>query len=194
MSSGTYQIVCKTNGRRYIGSSKNIEGRWKEHLRCLKKGTHTAPHLQNCFNKYGETDFHWGIINICNVDELLVKEQKWLDVTPSLLNGHLSATGRGAPHSEATRRKISETRLLRGIKHDDETKKLIGETGRGRKTSEQTKALLSERGKTGPKSAEHIQRMKDAWKNRETVSCPHCGKVGFVAGLTRWHFDKCKHA
>lgn len=33
--------------------------------------------------------------------------------------------------------------------------------------------------------------IKAGW-SRPTLTCPHCGKQGKV-GMTRWHFDNCKH-
>ena len=40
---------------------------------------------------------------------------------------------------------------------------------------------------------------KNRWLNgtngnsfREKVECPHCGKIGTLAIMKRWHFDKCK--
>ena len=33
--------------------------------------------------------------------------------------------------------------------------------------------------------------IKANW-SRPTLTCPHCGKEGKV-GMTRWHFDNCKH-
>ena len=28
--------------------------------------------------------------------------------------------------------------------------------------------------------------------NKQTLQCPHCGKVANVGNAKRWHFDKCK--
>ena len=30
-------------------------------------------------------------------------------------------------------------------------------------------------------------------KKRNKLTCPHCGKVGGVSNMRRYHFDNCKH-
>jgi hypothetical protein len=44
-------------------------------------------------------------------------------------------------------------------------------------------------------TAEQLEKMRLAklGKKRPTTTCPHCGKQGSVANLTRYHFDNCKH-
>ena len=45
-------------------------------------------------------------------------------------------------------------------------------------------------GKTHSDSAK--QKITEA--NKVKVSCPHCGKVGGIAIMKRWHYDNCKNA
>jgi hypothetical protein len=35
--------------------------------------------------------------------------------------------------------------------------------------------------------------LSDKVKTTETIECPHCKKVGKLAGMKRWHLDNCKH-
>lgn len=49
----------------YVGASKHINNRVKEHFRCLVKGDHPNKKLQNSFNKYGNSYFIWGIYKLC---------------------------------------------------------------------------------------------------------------------------------
>ncbi|MCX5847258.1 MAG: GIY-YIG nuclease family protein [Deltaproteobacteria bacterium] len=46
MSQGIYMIKNRANGKMYIGSSKNIEKRWKNHINLLQKGEHHNRELQ----------------------------------------------------------------------------------------------------------------------------------------------------
>ena len=57
MNCGVYQIKNTLNGKAYIGSSKNIKRRLGIHRSMLRRGTHRNPHLQNAWNKYGESAF-----------------------------------------------------------------------------------------------------------------------------------------
>lgn len=76
---GIYMIYCKTNGKKYIGSSKNIKNRLYKHRSHLRRNTHCNPHLQNAFNKYKENSFKIEIIKICKLEELLMWEQYCID-------------------------------------------------------------------------------------------------------------------
>jgi group I intron endonuclease len=78
--SGIYKITNKKNGKIYVGSSLNIYKRWWYHAERLNNNTHTNPHLQASWNKYGGNNFCFSIIEIVNADNLLEREQYWIDV------------------------------------------------------------------------------------------------------------------
>lgn len=79
MNSGIYKITNKVNEKFYIGSSNNIERRWRHHKSNLRSGTHTNIHLQNSYNKYGEDQFEFVLIEEVRRENLLAKEQEYLD-------------------------------------------------------------------------------------------------------------------
>jgi len=76
---GIYKIVNIKTSKFYIGSSDNIDKRWKRHISELKKRKHHSVYLQRSFNKHGKTNFMLQIIELCNKKELLNIEQKYLD-------------------------------------------------------------------------------------------------------------------
>ena len=79
---GTYQIVCKTTGKFYIGSTRNQHGfirRWTEHRSNLNANTHSAPHLQNAWNKYGADAFLFQVLDVLPEEDCLRWEQKYLN-------------------------------------------------------------------------------------------------------------------
>lgn len=79
---GIYKIINLVNNKFYIGSSKNLMKRWTDHLYRLRNNKHMNKHLQNAYNKYGESSFAFVIIesnNTWNEQELREKEQKYLD-------------------------------------------------------------------------------------------------------------------
>ena len=81
--SGIYQIKCLSNNKIYIGSSINIYQRWKNHKWNLNKNTHHSIHLQNCWNKYGESNFEFKILLICDQHNNLFYEQRFIDAYDS---------------------------------------------------------------------------------------------------------------
>jgi len=80
--SGIYKIICRSNNKFYIGSSININRRFKDHIRLLKRNNNKNKYLQNSWNKYGEKNFKFEIIEIVNnVKQLLIREKWWIDNT-----------------------------------------------------------------------------------------------------------------
>lgn len=80
MTSGIYLVTCLTNGRRYVGSSKKIEYRWKKHREQLRAKNHCNPRWQNSWNKYGEDKFVLSVLEtVDNESDLRDREQYWMD-------------------------------------------------------------------------------------------------------------------
>lgn len=88
MTMGIYKIEQLSTNKKYIGSSKNIESRWKEHVRDLRKNEHHSWKLQKAWNKYGEDNFKFEIIEIVkNKKDLLTIEQNYINKYNSTKNG-----------------------------------------------------------------------------------------------------------
>ena len=111
---GIYTITNKINNKKYIGQSQNIKVRWKNHKAELRHNHHSNTYLQNSWNKYGEHNFEFKIIEECNIEKLDEKEMYWIEfyntVDPecgyNLNNG--GGSNRGIIPSEETKRKMSE--------------------------------------------------------------------------------------
>ena len=78
--SGIYSITNKVNNKVYIGSSKNIFNRKSQHYSELRGNYHVNIFLQRAWNKYGEHNFKFEIVEVVqDIDMLLWVEQKYLD-------------------------------------------------------------------------------------------------------------------
>lgn len=97
---GIYQIKNKTNYKVYIGSSKNVYVRWKQHLSMLENGKHHSNHLQNAWDKYGRNNFIFEILEKCNEDVLIDREQYYIDYSKSYQrdNGYNENPFAGKPY------------------------------------------------------------------------------------------------
>lgn len=74
MVAGLYIIENKVNGKRYIGSSINIESRLWHHRSELNRNVHPNGHLQHAWNKYGEDIFEFKIFVITDPENAVVLE------------------------------------------------------------------------------------------------------------------------
>lgn len=71
---GIYCIENTTNNKKYIGLSRDIKRRWSEHKTALRKSIHNNQYLQLAWNKYGEGNFIFYIIELC--EESLLSERE----------------------------------------------------------------------------------------------------------------------
>ncbi len=76
MTSGIYCIENLVNGKKYIGLSINIEDRWYVHKTTLRGNYHDNSYLQNAWNKYGENNFEFWIIEKCGKNETILKKKE----------------------------------------------------------------------------------------------------------------------
>ena len=118
---------------------------------------------------------------------------------------------KGRKHTKETRKKMSEGNSGEnnpnyGKSPTEETRKKISESLKGeknpffgRKHTEESKKKMSEgnSGENNPNygkspTEETRKKISESAKKRKKVTCPHCGKIGGVHVMKRWHFDNCK--
>jgi hypothetical protein len=83
MSSGIYKITNIQNGKVYIGSSVNISNREYKHFWMLNKGIHDNEYLQKSYNKYGKNVFVFEIIEYCEPNKLIERENIFITLHES---------------------------------------------------------------------------------------------------------------
>jgi len=128
MESGIYQILNKINGKSYVGSSYLTKKRIKEHRFQLLKNKHHSIKLQRSTNKYGIENFEFNVIEYCDRDKLIEREQYWIDLLNSCKFGY-------------NMRQIADSNL--GLKRTAETRAKISASHMGKKRSAEHKANIS---------------------------------------------------
>lgn len=167
MSSGIYQLLNLVNNKRYVGSAVNLKRRNKQHFSDLRKGKHHCIHLQNAFEKYGEENFIFEVLEIVeDKNNLLQWEQWFLDYYDfeSLYNTCPTAgNSLGVVRSEETKEKLRKANL--GKRHSEETKEKcrIASLGKiSKRHSEETKIRLSKANKGKIFSEETKEKLRIA--------------------------------
>lgn len=110
--SAVYRIVNATTGKCYVGSAICVSERIRTHLRDLRQSQHNRK-LQAAWDRYGEEDFFVEVLEICDPNSLLCREQHYLDILKSWESGYnvrrVANSNLGLIHTQETRRKMADS-------------------------------------------------------------------------------------
>jgi len=111
---GIYKIVCLDNNKIYIGSSQTVRQRIINHKSDLRSNKHQNTHLQRAWNKYQENGFKFELIQYCDIEVLLEREQFYIDLYNCYKTGFnrmpQAASPRGRKYTEEEKQKRALTR------------------------------------------------------------------------------------
>jgi len=181
MDNVIYKIEIEGYDKVYIGSAINFRKRKLHHLNTLRSNTHTNKHLQNVYNKYGESKLCFSILEQVNDNkDLLLTEQKWIDSFDfkDLINiCPVAGNTYGRLVTEETKKKISDNHHnVSGEKNPMFGKKGELSPSFGKKRTNETKDKISQalKGKSswckGIKRPEHSEALKgenNFWYGKE---------------------------
>lgn len=112
---GIYCIENLVNHKKYIGQSIDIYRRWGDHKNELNGNRHRNTYLQRAWNKYGEENFSFYILEVCDKSLLDNREVYYIEVLNCMDNncGYNIEGGGNSNKTMAkeTREKISKSRL-----------------------------------------------------------------------------------
>lgn len=145
--SGIYYITNLANNKCYVGSSYDLAFRKKIHFYLLRKGKHSNTHLQYAFNKYGEINFTFDVVEEVPRDQLIEVENQYLTLAKALpffyynICYYADSAMRGKKFSKEHRQKLSESQ--KGKKHSEESKLKMRLVKTGKKCSDETRNKMS---------------------------------------------------
>ena len=167
--SGIYEIINTANGKRYIGSAKNFNRRWRQHRRELQSQRHGNQKLQRAWAKYGEEAFKFLPILTCQPSMLLFYEQQLLDKVKPEYNIAVDA------HSPTRGRKLEAAHKAKiGMAHKGkivtpETRAKMAEAGKNRIVTAETRLKLSQFQKGRVHTEEHLANQRAAIRARRAT-------------------------
>lgn len=150
---GIYKIVNLINNKVYVGQTKEkFQRRFWLHRWQLRKRKHDNKHLQNAWNKYGEDNFIFEIIEVLPIDEIDGREKYWIKYYREQLEGCYSIQDGGQPENlgvyvSAESRKLTgalnRQRLL-GSKLPEEVKQKMSNTRKEKRIYRHNDVLTDE--------------------------------------------------
>lgn len=139
---GIYQIRNIIGGKIYIGSAINLEGRKRGHFSKLINGKHHSCYLQNAYNKYGENSFVFEILEYCEKECLIEREQFYIDaLCPEYNIAPKAGSSLGVKYTAEARIKMSMAKI--GKKFTDEHRANISAAKIGKKHTAEHCAKIS---------------------------------------------------
>lgn len=85
MTCGVYAIRCLVDGRTYVGQSKNVKTRLRNHRRLLETDEHWSYRLQAAWNIHGPEQFAFFILEeVAHRKDLDERETWWITTLRSL--------------------------------------------------------------------------------------------------------------
>jgi len=184
--SGVYKILCKPSGKVYVGSSKDVDCRWRAHRSQLARGVHHNLHLQRAWGKHGPEAFIFAIVESVKPDPDLLIEREGVCIRKICPEFNIQKDPRLSPTvgglSEEHKRKISEALKGRNLGRDvsQETRRKIGEANKGRPSFRKGQRL----------SEEHKRKIGEANSGKRRTLVQRAAQA--VANTGKKHTDATK--
>lgn len=133
--SGIYRWVNNINNKSYIGSAKSLSNRFSIYYSSItlkKRLERSSSVIHSALLKYSYNNFKLEILEYCEQDLLISREQYYIDLLKPEYNiCRIAGSTLGKKHSESTKEKIrnstkGKNNYFYGKHHTDETRKKIG--------------------------------------------------------------------
>jgi group I intron endonuclease len=135
---GIYRWRNKINGKTYIGSSINLTKRFYKYISLNNIQKIKTP-IYGALLKYGIENFTLEILEYCDEDSVINREQYYLDtLSPEYNILKIAGSSLGFKHSEKTLEFFKTYRVV-----EEETKKNLSQAATGRVLSEEVKDKIS---------------------------------------------------
>lgn len=207
---GIYCIRNKINDKRYIGKSISIIDRLSAHKKGLNKNKSHNYHFQNSWNKYGEENFIFFVLELCPRDVLNEREICWIEVYNSCNSdfgfnktkggeGALGVDRRGIKNGMFGKHRSEEFKKNMSDRFKNKTMmELFGEVKakdifqkRSKKRKDLYKNGMINPMKGKKRSLESNKKQSIIMSKKEKIQCQHCLKFFCAGNYKKYHGDLC---
>lgn len=161
---GIYQIRNIVNDKIYVGSAVYLKGRRAQHFCHLRNNKHHSYYLQNSFNKYGEKNFIFEILDhVEDKEKLIEREQYYFNtLNPNYNICKIAGSQLGYTFSDEVKERMSVSRK-EGLESGKITTWNKGIKTKPRTEDEKERISKTLKGiKRKPFSAEHRKKISDS--------------------------------
>jgi group I intron endonuclease len=161
-----YCLRHMPTNRSYVGhTTQKPFDRLYGHIFELVRGNHLSTFMQNVWNKYGNHEFEFEVLEFCTIEDRLEREQYWIDKFRAVFNvAKVAGSTLGTKRTPEHRKKFSEAQKKAGnVKkylHTEEAQKRHKEVV----ASAEYREKMSKRMKGRIITDETKKRMSDARK------------------------------
>lgn len=195
-----YMATCISNGKSYIGQSRNPIKRILEHIR-TSMGNNTAKQklIHKAIRKYGIHNFQWEIIQ----SEIPIEKINETEISAILLFNTKNPYGynvtdggeglNGTTVSEETRKKMSESRkkyITEEVRQEMKKRMINNTFNLGNKQSEETKSKIS-KANLGKKRSDEFRKHLQLINTGKTLSEDHRQKL-LESNIGKKHSEETK--
>lgn len=168
---GVYKITNKVNGKLYIGSTAEFfKKRWACHINDLRSGRHKNLHLQRSWDRDGEHNFEFLIVEYCPPEKCIEREQHYIDLYEPWDD-----------RKGYNKRKVAESNL--GIKYNEEIRQKNAMGRKDKRNSPEHNRKISEALRGKKKSPEHVEKVA-AKKRGKKLTDDHKRKISETVAVS----------
>lgn len=162
--SGVFAITNRATEKIFIGMSVDLKATKNSYFNKLRGGICSNFELQEDFDRFGEAEFEFDVLEYCSKEELYKKRRFYLE----FYRTHKDVYGRrkGIRHQSAeTKKKISSAN--RGSKRNEEERMRMSLACRGRKHTEVVRKKIGAASLGRTKSKKVRQKISETLKGQE---------------------------
>ncbi len=160
MDTGVYTITNLINNKIYVGSSSvSITNRKIHHYNAFRRNNHSNILLQRAYNKYGECNLVFEILELYSPEYCITMEQYWINMLDACnkLYGYniLSVAGSSSGYKHTGDNKLKMSEFKKNNPGTKETFSKISKAHLGKLKSKECKLKIAEGLKNKKKTEEH---------------------------------------